>query len=185
MRRKKMDSKWRNILLGAIALIVLIIIIYVGYLLFFAKPNVSDGLIPSDKTFEEQVYDSCLNSCNSCEQNCKDNFLLENSMVKKDDSLCSEIKNEFVKKECEDNFVFAMAVEKMDTSYCDKLLDENKGAGCIYSVVLAKAVEKNDVLVCDELETSRNSCKDNFYLRTNQCELITNSELKNECSAQV
>lgn len=180
-KKKKMDSKWKKVLLGAIIFVAILIVGFLIY--FFLTANSTEEIkTPTEKSFNEQVLESCLASCENkeCEEGCNDEKFLQESKLMGDDTFCSKIKNENVKVECEDNFVFTTAISNLDSTFCAKLSDEDKISSCNDGVLLEKAINQNDSSLCDSSFTVE-GCKNTFYLRTNQCEKILDSELKTEC----
>lgn len=174
-------NSFHRVLITLIVFVVILILVSAGYLFYVAKMNKS-SIIDSvpEKPIEEQMLNSCLASCNSCKQNCQDNFFLESSQSKEDESLCDKIINEFVKSECTESFTLTKAIANLDLTLCSSL-PEDKQSSCIYSVTFAKAVSSNDISLCDYLNNSATGCKDNFNFKNKLCEQIISVELKTEC----
>ena len=137
-KKKKMDSKWRSILLGAIIFVGIVIVALLIYLVLSSKSN-QETKIPTEKSFNEQVLESCLVSCenNECEKSCEDVFLLYESQTLKDESLCKKIKDKNILQDCEESAVLNNAMGSLDISLCNSF-SEDKKSSCVYSVILKK-----------------------------------------------
>lgn len=118
----------------------------------------------SAESVEYDSYKNCVDSCGSCEANCKNQLLENAASTKQDESFCMQIADEMRKNFCLDNVYRSKATLQNDPSFCDKLSVADEQERCRLSVQISKAVESSDVSACDELsEDIVSDCKNSFY----------------------
>jgi len=121
------ERPWKKILvIGIIVVIVLILGVLVYN--YFSKPNI-EGDEPEN--FEEMFLQNCLDSCDSCEQNCYDMDFMQKAESEIDESLCDNIINEHLKNECINNIIITKAIQTGDDSLCNSIEDEERKQMCI------------------------------------------------------
>jgi len=110
------------------------------------------------------ILQQCLNSCGTCEQNCKDSYFLQSAALKKDIALCVDIADEQNKRFCRDNIYSADAIEKKDASLCGKISEQFLAENCKVNVQTELAIESEDADECKTLAESQvQQCLFRFY----------------------
>ncbi len=146
----------------------------------------------SEESSDYQRYKGCIDRCEQCEANCKNQLLESAAESNLDESFCMQITDETRKSFCLDNIYRSKAIVENDLSYCDQISVEDEKARCRLNVQVSKAVNNEDASYCDSLPADAvENCKSSFYnsmaLQTGDksyCEKLSGA-MKENCISRV
>jgi len=116
------------------------------------------------ESFEYENYKSCVDSCSTCELNCKERLLEQAAETRQDETFCLQLADEARKTFCLDNIYRTKSVSQNDLTLCDKISLPEEAERCKLNVQINKVIEAKDESLCNSLnEEQVKVCKDSFY----------------------
>ncbi|MBU4351845.1 MAG: hypothetical protein KKA65_00390 [Nanoarchaeota archaeon] len=127
-----------------------------------AQYETIQGIEQSSMEYED--YKSCVDSCTSCELNCKSRLLEQAAEINQNENFCLQLIDQTRKMFCLDNIYRTKSITQKDISLCDKISVEDEKERCKINVILTKAIENENEAECNSLtETQIENCKSSFY----------------------
>jgi len=200
----------RNILIGAIIIVVLIIGSMIYYSQFKIKTPQAKNLLAeqmdllsdADKyAYQEQIA-ALIDTKNFVECNrvgdklyktvCVNNIALKLAEETKDISYCQRIDGKLISiQDCERQIIIPQSIKKEDIEICQKTQDQELQKECQNNFYSQLSIKKDDITVCDQsAQDQQEFCYNHFYLTTKNfaenhkdfdCDALRGDSAKSDC----